>query len=140
MVTAFKTTAMNIGIITYRKYDEKVLLNWNFNLSALFSIIFNDKDFVRFEIFDKNNNLLLSTHYPDVEQKGVYIKVVKIQKEKEITGITYDAFRTPSTMRRTKVYWNVNGIRFRVKKRAIEYVYWHNRRENFKIETFVDRR
>jgi len=131
---------MNIGIITYRNYDERILLNWNFNLLELFRIILNDKDFVRFEIFDKNNNLLLSTHYPDVEHKGVYIKVVKIEKEKEITGITYDAFRTPSTIRRIKVRWNVNGTRFRIKKRALEYVYWQNRRAGLQIEGFVDRR
>jgi len=131
---------MNIGVITYKRYDERILLNWNFNLLELFSIILNDKDFVRFEIFDKNNNLLLSTHYPDVEHKGVYIKVVKIEKEKEITGITYDAFRTPSTVRRIKVRWNVNGTKFRIKKRALEYVYWQNRRAGLQIESFVDRR
>jgi hypothetical protein len=131
---------MNIGVITYRNYDERLLLNWNFNLLELFSIILNDKDFVRFEIFDKNNNLLLSTHYPDVEHRGVYIKVVKIEKEKEITGITYDSFRTPSTIRRIKVRWNVNGAKFRIKKRAIEYVYWQNRKASLQVEQFVDRR
>lgn len=131
---------MNIGIITYKNYEERLLLNWNFNLLELFSIILNDKDFVRFEIFDRNNNLLLSTHYPHVEQKGVYIKIVKMEKEKEITGITYDAFRTPSTIRRIKVRWNVNGAKFRIKKRALEYVYWENRKAGLKIESFVDRR
>ena len=75
---------MNIGTITYKNYDERVLLNWNFNSLELFNIILNDKDFVRFEIFDRNNNLLLSTHYPNVEQKGIYVEVVKIKKETEI--------------------------------------------------------
>ena len=132
---------MNIGIITYKNYDERLLLNWNFNLLELIHIILNDKDFIRFEIFDKNNNLLLSTHYPDVEQRGVvYIEVVKMEKEKEITGITYDVFRTPSTIRRIKVRWNVNGAKFRIKKRALEYVYWKNRKASLKIESFVDRR
>jgi hypothetical protein len=131
---------MNIGIITYKNYEERLLLNWNFNLLELFRIILNDKDFVRFEILDSNNSLLLSTHYPDVEKNGVYIKVVKMEKEKEITGITYDAFRTPSTIRRIKVRWNVNGAKFRIKKRALEYVYWENRKAGLKIESFVDRR
>ncbi|UPZ16190.1 hypothetical protein [Flavobacterium humidisoli] len=131
---------MNIGIITYKNYEERLMLNWNFNLLELFSIILNDKDFVRFEILDSNNSLLLSTHYPDVEKNGVYIKVVKMVKEKEITGITYDAFRTPSTIRRIKVRWNVNGAKFRIKKRALEYVYWENRKAGLKIESFVDRR
>lgn len=131
---------MNIGTITYRKYDERILLNWNFNSLELFDIILNDKDFVHFEIFDPNNNLLLSTYYPNVEQKGVYIEFVKIKKETEITGITYDAFRTPSTIRRIKVRWNVNGRRFRTKKISIEYVYWENKKTTLKIESFVDRR
>lgn len=131
---------MNIGIITYKNYEERLLLNWNFNLLELIDIILNDKDFVCFEIFDKNNSLLLSTHYPDVEQKGVYVELVKMEKEKEITGITYDALRTPSTIRRIKVRWNVNGAKFRIKKRAIEYVYWKNRKAGLKIESFVDRR
>ena len=131
---------MNIGTITYKNYDERVLLNWNFNSLELFNIILNDKDFVRFEIFDRNNNLLLSTHYPNVEQKGIYVEVVKIKKETEITGITYDAFRTPSTIRRIKVRWNVNGTKFRIKKIALDYVYWKNRRASLKIESFVDRR
>ena len=132
---------MNIGIITYKEYEVKNIgLNWNFNLSELLHIMLNNNDFVRFEIFDPNNNLLLSTYYPNVEQKGVYIEVVKIKKETEITGITYDAFRTPSTIRRIKVRWNVNGRRFRTKKGALEYVYWANRRATLKIESFVDRR
>ena len=82
----------------------------------------------------------MSTHYPNVEQKGIYVEVVKIKKETEITGITYDAFRTPSTIRRIKVRWNVNGTKFRIKKIALDYVYWKNRRASLKIESFVDRR
>ena len=132
---------MNIGIITYREYQVKNIgLNWNFNLSELLHIMLNNKDFVRFEIFDRNNNLLLSTHYPHIEKKIVYIKVAKIEKEKKTTGITSDTFRTPSTIRRIKVRWNVNGRRFRTKKGALEYVYWANRRATLKIESFVDRR
>ncbi|WP_281638177.1 hypothetical protein [Flavobacterium marginilacus] len=132
---------MNIGTITYRDYETKNIgLNWNFNESELLRIMLNNKDFVRFEIFDRNNNLLLTTHHPHVEQKVIYIKVAKIEKEKKITGITSDAFRTPSTIRRIKVRWNVNGRRFRTKKGALEYVYWENRRATLKIESFVDRR
>nr|WP_315155602.1 hypothetical protein [uncultured Flavobacterium sp.] len=131
---------MNIGIITYKNDEKQLLLNWNFHLLELLSIMLNDKDFVRFQIVDRNNNLLLSTHYPDIEQNVIYIKVVKIEKDKEITRITYDAFRTPSTFRRIKVRWNVNGVKFRVKKRALDYVYWQNRKASMKIESFVDRR
>lgn len=116
------------------------MLNWNFHMQELIGIMLRDKDFVRFEIFDKNGNLLLTSHYPHVEQKVVYIKVAKMEKEKKITGITFDAFRKPLTIYRIKVRWKVNGRRFRTKKEAREYVYWENRRVTMKIESFVDRR
>lgn len=131
---------MNIGTITYKKYDENVLLNSSFDTVELLAIILNDKDFVRFEIFDRDSNLLLSTHYPHVENDGIYIKVVKVEKEEEITGTTYDAYRTPSTIHRIKVRWNVNGARFRTKKKALEHVNNQNRKTALKIEQFVDRR
>lgn len=131
---------MNIGTITYSKYDERVLLNWNFNSAELFRIMLGDRDFVRFDIFDRENSLLLSTHYPDVEHEGVHIKVVQAVKEQEITGTTYDAYRTPSTVHRIKVRWNVNGARFRTKKKALEYADSENRKTALKIEQFVDRR
>jgi len=131
---------MNIGIITYKKYEERVLMNWNFHMKELFRILLEDKDFVRFEIFDKAQNLLLSTYYPNVEQQGVHIKVVKVEKEQEITGTTYDAYRTPSTIHRIKVRWNVDGARFRIKKKALEYAEEQNRKTALKIEQFIDRK
>lgn len=131
---------MNIGIITYRKYDENVLLNRSFSTKELFDIILNDKDFVRFEILDGDKHTMLSTYYPHVEQQGVYIKVVRVEKEQEITGTTYDAYRTPSTVHRIKVRWNVDGARFRTKKLAIEHAEILNRRTARKIEQFVERK
>ena len=132
---------MNIGVITYREYKIKNIgLNWNFNLSELLQIMLHNKDFVRFEIFAPNNTLLLSTHYPHIEQKIVYIKVAKIEKEKKITKIRFDTFGKPLTIYRTKIRWKVNGRKFRTKKIAREYVYWENRRVTLKIESFVDRR
>jgi hypothetical protein len=130
---------MNIGKITYREYDENVIMNRNFITAKLFDIILNDSDFVSFEIFDRNNNLLLSTYYPNVEKQGIYIKVVRVEKEQEITGTTYDAYRTPSTVHRIKVRWNVDGARFRIKKLAVKYSEGINRRESLKMEEFINK-
>lgn len=130
---------MNIGTITYKNYDEKVLLNRNFDTAELFNIILNDQDFIRFEIFDKNGTLLLSTFYPHVEQMGVHIKVVRVVKEQEITGTTYNAYRTPSLIHRIKVCWNVDGAKFRIKKKAVEFCDIQNRKTALIIEQFIDR-
>ena len=76
---------MNIGIITYKEYEVKNIgLNWNFNLSELLHIMLNNKDFVRFEIFDPNYNLLLSTYYPNVEQKGYISKLSRLKKRQKL--------------------------------------------------------
>jgi hypothetical protein len=129
---------MNIGVITYKQYDENVLLDKNFMITELFNIILNDSDFVRFEIFDKNGKLMLSTYYRDVELQRIYLNPVKVKKDVEVTGITYDAYCTPSTIRRIKVRWIVDGAPFRVKKGAVEYADRVNRRETLKIEKFIN--
>lgn len=130
---------MNIGKITYVKYDDNVLLDKNFRIAELLIIILNDTDFIRFEIFDKNGNLLLSTYCSDVKEKAVYLKIVKVRKEQEITGTVYDAYKIPSLIHKIKVRWDVDGAKFKVKKLAVEYADRKNRREALKIEQFINR-
>lgn len=112
---------MNIGVITYRQYDENVLLDASLNVSELFKIILDDKDFSSFEIFDRNKNLLVSTHYPNVENKGLHISPVKVERKEEMKGVDYNAFRTPSAIYKTKIDWDVRGAVFRTKKKAQQY-------------------
>lgn len=112
---------MNIGVITYKKYDENVLLDASFSTTELFKIILDDTDFIKFEIFDRDKNLLVSTHYPDVERKGLYIRPVKVERKEVIKGVDYYAFRTPSTIYKTKLDWKVHGAVFKTKKKAQEY-------------------
>lgn len=130
---------MNIGVITYKKYDENVLLNAHFNIDELFRIILNDKDFVRFEIFDKDRKLLASTYYPHADGKGLYIHPVKVFREEELKWTDYYAFRSPSIIRHYKVTWKVNGAVFRTKKKAIEYATHVNSQLARKITVFIDR-
>lgn len=138
-VVAFQSATMNIGIITYRKYDENVLLNSSFQTEELFDIILNDSDFVRFDIVDGHGNVLLSTRYDEERKETLHIKAVKVLREEEILGRDYNAFRTPSMIFKTKVRWNADGARFRTKKKAVEYADEKNRRAKMKIEQFVDR-
>ncbi|RKT01763.1 hypothetical protein [Chryseobacterium defluvii] len=130
---------MNIGIITYKNYDENVLLNAHFNIDELFKIILFDKDFVKFEIFDTNKKLLASTYYPQIEGKGFFIDPVKVEREEEIKWIDYYAFRSPSTIRHTKVTWKVKGEVFRTKKKADECAKVWNKRASYFIEHLIDR-
>ncbi|ASE62098.1 hypothetical protein CEQ15_11645 [Chryseobacterium indologenes] len=130
---------MNIGTITYKKYDENVLLNAHFNIDELFRIILNDKDFVRFEIFDSDRKLLASTYYPNVDGKGLFIHPVKVFRDEELKWTDYNAFRTPSTIRHYKVSWKVNGAVFRTRKKASEYATEVNSQVARKIAVFIDR-
>ncbi|MGK6342482.1 hypothetical protein ACMGDK_09600 [Chryseobacterium sp. DT-3] len=131
---------MNIGVITYKQYDENVLLNAHFNLDELFRIILHDKEFIKFEIFDRERKLLASTYYPDVEKgKGFHILLFKVEREEEIKWIDYYAFRTPSTIRHTTVRWKVRGADLGTKKKATEFVNSSNNRVAGKLEEFIDR-
>jgi len=130
---------MNIGVLTFKKYDENVLLNANFKVEELINIILNDRDFVRFEIFDNDKNLLASTSYNHVEPQGVFIQPVKMERKEEIKGVDYYAFRTPSTIYKTKIRWQVRGANFRTKKRAVEYADQINRKVMRSLEQFIDR-
>ncbi|MDR6919545.1 hypothetical protein [Chryseobacterium sp. 2987] len=131
---------MNIGVITYKKYDENVLLNAHFNIDELFTIILQDQDFVRFDIFDSNNKLLASTSFSDVDGKGLYIHPVKVFRDEELKWTDFNAFRTPSTIRHYKVSWKVDGAVFRTKKKASEYATEVNSQVARKIAVFIDRR
>jgi len=132
---------MNIGVITYKKYDENVLLNAHFNVDELFRIILHDKDFEKFEVFDSNKKLLASTYYPDVEKgKGFHILLFKVEREESIKWIDYYAFRTPSTIRHAKVIWKVSGAVFRTRKKANEFVQSSNDRVATRLEGFIDRK
>jgi hypothetical protein len=131
---------MNIGVITYKQYTENVLLNALFNTDELFKIILTDRDFIRFEIWDRTKKLVASTCYPDVDGKGLYIRPVQVERKEELLGIDYYAFRTPSTIRKTKVTWNVYGAEFRTRKKATEYATTVNSRLAREIENFIERK
>ena len=138
-INHLKFTAMNIGVITYKKYDENVLLNAHFNIDELFNIILHDKDFVRFEIFDNDKKLLASTYYPNVDGKGLYIHPVKVFKDEELKWTDYNGYRNPSTIRHYKVTWKVDGAVFKTKKKATVYAEISNEKQVRQILQFIDR-
>ncbi|MCT2561848.1 hypothetical protein [Chryseobacterium herbae] len=131
---------MKIGVIKYRKYEERVTLNEHFIIDDLFNIIINDKDYVKFQIIDTNGNLLLSTHYDEAGATIEYLKVVKVKREEEILGTTYNAFNIPQFVYKTRVTWIVKGGSFKTKKEAQKYVDRTNTRAKGLIEKVIARK
>jgi len=127
---------MKIGVIKYRKYEERVLLNQFFRIDDLFRIILEDKDFVWFNIIDEKEKVVCSTWYADTKHGARFVEVVneKVRKEVEILGTTYNAYNDPPLTHRTKTTWKVGTIPFRTRKKAREYIEQTNRRAKYAIE------
>lgn len=128
---------MKIGIITYKKFAERVFLDCTFIIDDLFSIILSDSDYVKFQIVDEKENLLLSTHYPDTQVKAEYIQVLRVKREVEILGTTYDAYKTPSLVHKTKVTWKTAQGSFKTRKEAQKYADRMNLKARLSIEKFI---
>ena len=130
---------MKIGIITYIKYEERVTLDAHFITADLFDIILNDTDYLKFQIVDEKGNLLLSTDWNETEESVSYLKVVKVVREEEITGTTYNAYNTPQFTYKTKVSWTVNGGICKTKKEALRYADKVNLKASLLMKKFVER-
>jgi hypothetical protein len=131
---------MKTGIITYRKYEERVTLNAHFITTDLFNIILNDTYYVKFQIVDEKENLLLSTDWKEAGESVSYLKVVKVERDVEILGTTYNAYNTPSLTYKTKVTWIVDGGRCKTKKEAHRYADKINLKASRLIEKFIEGR
>lgn len=104
-----KNQANAIGVITYKNYEERVIIDNNFNIDELYAIIENDKDFVSFHIEGETEN-----------QKIAKPRVVT--REEETIGTTYNAYNENPLTFKTKVTWKVTGgAYFKTKKEAEKY-------------------
>ncbi|WP_343606249.1 hypothetical protein [Fluviicola sp.] len=131
---------MKIGVIRYRRYEERVLLNEHFVMDDLFRIIMNDADFMWFSIIDEKEKILLSTWFPDTESGALFVKVAPAPvRETEILGTEYDAYRNPQYRYRKKVTWKVGSYTFSHKRKAVGYVFQTNRRARHIINFFLER-
>lgn len=131
---------MKIGIIKYRKYDERVLLGEYFIIDDLFNIILNDADYVKFQIVDEMENLVLSTDWKEKGESVAYLGLAKVKREEEILWSTYNAYKTPSMIHKTKVTWKVDCEICRTKKEAHKYADKINLKARLLIEQFIGRR
>ncbi|QIH35949.1 hypothetical protein [Sphingobacterium sp. DR205] len=129
----------NIGVLTFRKFDENVLLNSHFDTAELFKIILHDEDFVRFEIFDKNRKLRLTTHEFEREPGVLIIQLAKVERDEDIKWTNFNAYRTPMYIYGKKVEWKVNGRIFKTKKLATAFADFTNSNIATIIEKFIDR-
>jgi len=114
-------------------------LNSSFGIEELFKIILHDKDFVRFEIFDKNKNLLLTTSQCDDASNVVVIRLAKVYRDEEIKWTNFNAYRTHMYIYGKKIKWKVNDRVFKTKKSAVDFAEFTNRNIAAIIERFVDR-
>ena len=129
----------NIGVLTFRKFDENVLLDSSFDTEELFKIILHDIDFVRFEIFNKNKKLLLTTNRLEEEPDVIIIQPAKVERDEEIKWTNFDAYRTPMYLYGKKVEWKVNSRIFKTKKSATVFAEFTNSNIAEIIEKFIDR-
>lgn len=67
-------TLNDLGIITYKNYSENVIIDNNFDTQALYNIIDNDPDFVKFEIF--KDGVLVSTTEPNALIPSEKVKII----------------------------------------------------------------
>lgn len=130
---------MKTGIITYRKYEERVKLDAHFITADLFNIILNDADYVKFQIVDEKENLLLSTLYSETGKNVEYLNVVQVQREEEILGTTYNAYNNPQFTYKTKVTWKVGCGICKTKKEAQQYADRINAKAKLLIEKIINR-
>ncbi|WP_286778661.1 MULTISPECIES: hypothetical protein [Sphingobacterium] len=129
----------NIGVLTFRKFDENVLLNSSFDIEQLFKIILYDVDFERFEIFDKNKKLLLTTNKFEDELDVVIIHPAKVERDEEIKWTNFNAYHTPMYTYGKKIEWKVNGRIFKTKKSAAAFAQFLISDVASIIEKFIDR-
>lgn len=129
---------MKIGIIKYRKYEERVLLDTSFVTDGLIKIILTDKDYLKFQIIGENEELLLSTDFSETGKDVAYLNVVKVRRDEEILGTTYNAYKTPQFSYKTKVTWTVDGGICKRKKQAQEYADKINDKARRLIEKFIE--
>ena len=135
-----KNNMNNTGILTFKRFDENVLLNSTFNIDELFKIMLYDEDFVRFEIFNRDKKLLLTTNLNDQTADVIIVRPAKVGREEEIIWTNFNAYRNPMYIYGKKVEWRVNDRIFRTKKSAVAYAELINRNIATIINTFVDRR
>jgi hypothetical protein len=86
-----KNQIAQIGVITYKNYTENVIIDNNFDTQALYDIMDNDSEFVRFHIVGKEDKFITGT--------------VTVSKNIEIIGTTYNAFAKNPMTHKTKTTW-----------------------------------
>lgn len=116
-----KNQVSEIGVITYKQYEERVIIDNNFDTQALYDIMDNDPDFVSFHIEGSNKPYIYGT--------------VEVEADVQIVSTTYNAYAKQPFKHKTKTSWNLtSGGCMPTKKQAIERADYENRRNRQNIE------
>lgn len=129
---------MNIGIITYNKYEERVILNEHFVIDDLFSIVQHDTEYRRFQVVDGRENLVLTTDFRESGCGAEYLTMAKLERSDELIGTEYNGFKTPSTTHKYKTVWKVNGGICKGKWDAHQYAERINGKARLILERYID--
>jgi hypothetical protein len=130
---------MKTGVIKYQQYEENVLLNEHFSVDELFKIVTQDRDFIKFTVFDEKKEMIISTDFRDTSVGAKYIFVLPndVKKHVDILGTTYDAYKTPQYTHRTKTSWKVGSYPFKTRKSAHLFIETTNNRARKVLEDLV---
>lgn len=116
-----KNQASEIGVITYKQYEERVIIDNNFDTQALYDIMDNDPDFVSFHIEGSNKPYIYGT--------------VVVKPEVAIVSSTFNAFAKNTMTHKTKTTWYLSSGGFMpTKKQAQERADYENTRNRKNLE------
>lgn len=130
---------MKIGVIKYRKYEENVLLDQFFIIDELIKIVTEDREFERFSVHDREGKMLLSTSYEDTSNGATFLQILptKVNKDVEILGTTYDAYKEQPYSHKTKTTWKVGSYGFTTRKQANLFIDFVNSKARAVLESMV---
>lgn len=112
-------------------------MDTNFRVDNLFDIKQNDKTYLNFKIEDSKGKILLSTNFEDSDRGAEYLGLPKIEKDVELIGTVYDAFKSPSTKHKYKTTWKVNGGICKNRRHAYDYADVLKQRARLLLEKYI---
>ncbi len=113
-----------IGVIAYKQYEERVLIDDTFNVEDLPAIL-KDPDFVSFDVI-KNGTVTHSTADKPGTEK---LEFITTEKNVEILSTVYNVFAKNPYKHKTKTTWQMStGGYYEKKADALDAVRIRNKR------------
>lgn len=98
-----------IGTLRFKKFEENVIIDSNFDIDDLYRILDTDKDALSFSVDGDHGRCIL-----------FITGTVKVSRNEEILGTTYNALAKNPYKHKTKVTWNLSSGGYLLTKKAAE--------------------